>query len=713
MNNDALSIMSDEEAYHNDGIDALVLAARQFHLRVEAGHLRHQSGVHDGVLQPWQLCRCAIQAGLRARHTDVPLQRLAFQSAPALVRLKGYGWLVLVSVSQEKVILAEGHSGLTTEYSLIQLEDIWLNDMILLAEPRKITKRRAFGFGWFFPSLRRHQVLFSHVIIASLVLQGIALVSPVLFEKVTDKVLISRSLSSLDVLGIAMLGLAVFEPLWGYVRAVLFSGLAGKVNAELSGRLFRHLFALPVRYFQQRQTGEIIARVREMQHIRQFLTGSSLSMVLDLLFVGVFIAVMFFYSALLTGIVLASLVLYFLFWLCVGPALRQSILHQYEMATDNTAFLTESVNGIETIKTSASGEIFTRRQEKMLAGYIRQSLKVRIQGILAGQGITLIQKLTSALVLWWGVSLVMEGNLTPGELIAFNMFSGHVTQPILRLAQAWQDFQHTLISLRRIGDILDSEEESGQGGLASVPQLQGGIRFHHVHFRYTEETPEVIRGLNLDIRPGEFIGITGASGSGKSTLTRLLQRFYVPQHGQILVDGMDLAIADPVSLRRHMSVVLQDSVLFSGSVADNIRQCSPRATDDELFRAARLAGAHEFILGLPDGYQTQVGEKGGLLSGGQRQRIALARALITSPRILILDEATSALDYESEAEIMRNMKEICRGRTVISIAHRLSTIKDADRILVMDKGHIAEEGTHADLVELNGLYSNLWGGQSL
>lgn len=708
MANDELLLVAEDTRVCSDGIEALVRAAESFHLHVETAQLRHQFGKHNRELTEWELCRCAQSIKLRARAIRSDLKSLEGLPLPALVKLDVYGWHILKKATARHIVLINAFSGEEQSLSRESFSACWLGNVILLAEKHDSTRPQVFGMAWFMPSIFRHKSQLRAVIIASLLLQVIALVTPILFEKITDKVLVSRMLSSLDVLAVAMLALAGFEPLWGAVRSWLFSGVAGKVNAELSGRLFQHLMALPISYFQKRQTGDILARVREMQHIRQFLTGSALTLVLDLVFVVVFLAVMCLYSFALTGIVLGSLILYFLFWLCLGPLLRQRVLRQYELATENTAFLTEAVNGVETIKTTATEKLFLRRWENRLTAYIRQAFCVRILGIIAGQGISLIQKLTNVLLLWWGVTLVMDGTLTAGELIAFNMFSGHVTQPILRLAQVWQDFQHTLISLHRIGEILDTSTENNSGGLASMPQVQGSVRFQHVHFRYSDKTPEVLRNLNLDIKPGEFIGITGASGSGKSTLTRLLQRFYIPQHGQVLVDGMDLAIADPVSLRRNMSVVLQDSLLFSGSIKDNIRQCHPHASDDEVEHVANLAGAHDFIITLPEGYQTQVGEKGGQLSGGQRQRIALARALLTNPRILILDEATSALDYESEAAVMSNMTEICRERTVISIAHRLNTLRQASRILVLDRGEIVEEGNHDELIEQNNVYAKLW-----
>lgn len=686
---------------------ALVRAVRKFDLSVDPEHLTHQLGRGEGSVDDQDLCRCARWLGLRARRITTGMDRLQALPLPALLNTE-LGWLVLEAVEDGLVELYHPIIGRCRSYPVDVFARHWQGEAVLLAEAIYVPKKQKFGFGWFVPSVRKHLRQFRNVLLISLMMQAIALVTPMLFENVIDRVLVSRSLSSLQVLGIAMLALALFEPLYGFMRSWLFANLASKVNSELSSRLYQHLVALPLGYFQQRQTGQIIARVREMNQIRQFLTGSALTMVLDMAFIGMFLAVMFAYAPKLTWIVLGSLAVYFVFWLAVGPVLRARVLREYELGADNTAFLTESVTGIETIKTTATESGFLHQWELRLASFVRASFRAKVVGILAGQGIGLIQKLTSALVLWWGVTLVMDGALSPGELVAFNMLSGHVTQPILRLAQIWQDFQHTLISLRRVGDILDEETEEGSGGLASVPKLRGGVEFRGVRFRYHEDGQEVLRNLNVEIKPGEFVGITGPSGSGKSTLTRLLQRLYVPQHGQVLVDGIDLAIADPVALRRNMSVVLQESLLFSGSIAENIRLCRPQASDAEVIEAARLAGADEFIRDMPQGYDTQVGEKGGRLSGGQRQRIALARALLTNPGILLLDEATSALDYESEAAVMENMAAISKGRTVISIAHRLNTLRQADRILVIDRGQVVEQGTHDQLLEEGGTYARLW-----
>lgn len=689
------------------GLEALAWAARRFDLTLTAAQLSHRLGRVEGMADSLDLRRCAGWVGLRARAVRSTVQRLEHLPLPALLDT-ARGWAVLDRVESGQVTLFWPQKGRCQVLPREDLAELWQGEVLLLAEQHSGLKAPGFGIAWFWPSILKHARQFRSVLLVSLMLQLVALVTPLLFENIIDRVLVSRGLSSLQVLGIALLALALFEPLFGLLRSWLFSNLASKINAELCARLYQHLVQLPLSYFQRRQSGEIIARVGEMQQIRQFLTGSALTLVLDLAFCSLFIAVMYSYAPLLTWVVVGSLALYFLFWLCVGPLLRSRALREYELGAANTAFLTEAVTGIETIKTGATEGGFQQQWQRQLAAYVRAAFQTRIVGIWAGQGIGLIQKLTAALLLWWGVMLVMDGQLTPGELVAFNMLAGHVVEPILRLAQVWQDFQHTLISLRRLGDILDTECESGSGGLASVPALQGAVSFQGVRFRYDEDGQEILRNLNLEVQPGEFIGITGPSGSGKSTLTRLLQRLYVAQHGRVLVDGIDLAIADPVALRRNMSVVLQESVLFAGSIAENIRLCRPQASDADVHEAATLAGAATFIEALSQGYDTQIGERGGQLSGGQRQRIALARALLSNPGILLLDEATSALDYESEAAVMANLQQIAQGRTVISVAHRLNTLRHAQRILVIDQGQVIEQGSHEQLLALDGLYARQW-----
>ncbi|WP_219637323.1 type I secretion system permease/ATPase [Pseudomonas chlororaphis] len=689
------------------GLLCLAQAAEHFDIAVLPRRLAHRLGREQGAATTQELCRLALWIGLRARVVDFSGEHLQDIPTPALVPGPA-GFTVLSKIDAETATIWSPQESVTRQIPLTVFVQLCSGPLLLLGEELESRKRVPFGFRWFLPSILRHTQQFYWVMAISLNLQLIALVSPLFFQSVTDKVLVSRAGDSLQVLAVGLLGLAVVEPIFAFVRSWLFGNLASKVNAELEGRVFGHLMALSLTYFRTRQVGEVIARVREIDHVRQFLTGSALTLVLDLIFVAIFLVVMLWYSVVLTSILVISLIACFAVWMVIGPQLRAQALTTYEQNAQANAFLIETMSGIETLKTCATEERFSAHWQQRLTTYLRSQFRMKRLGITAGQIIAFIQKAMSAIMLWFGVHAVMKGQMTVGELVAFNMWSGHVVEPVLRLAQIWQDFQHTQVALRRVGDILDEPGEAIGEGVGALHAIDGALVFEQVRFRYSDTSPEVLKGLNLDIPPGSFIGVTGPSGSGKSTLARLLQRLYSPQQGQILVDGGDIAIADPIELRRQMSIVPQESMLFAGTVADNIRLCKPDATNDEVQAAAKLAGAHGFVVELPEGYATDVGERGGFLSGGQRQRIALARALITDPRILILDEATSALDYESEAAIMARLPEIIQGRTVVSIAHRLNTLRPADRILVMEDGTITESGSHEHLLKLNGRYAKLW-----
>lgn len=415
----------------------------------------------------------------------------------------------------------------------------------------------------------------------------------------------------------------------------------------------------------------------------------------------------------LTLIVLASVPVYALITLAVVPVLRVRLNEKFARGAENQAMLVETLSGVQTVKASALEPQMARRWDQQLAAYVSASFRAGTTAMLGHEAIALTGKLVGAATLWYGAHLVMEQALTVGMFVAFNMFASRVAQPIMRLAQMWADFQQVGISMQRLADILDTPTEAPPSAAAQLPALRGGIRFEQLRFRCRPDAPPVLDGLDLQVRPGEVLGIVGRSGSGKSTLAKLVQRLYVPEHGRVQVDGVDIGLIDAAQLRRQVGVVLQDNLLFNRSVRENIAIADPAAPLGAVMQAARLAGAHEFISELPQGYDTPLGEHGTGLSGAQRQRIAIARALFTQPRILILDEATSALDYESEAALQRNMAAICRGRTVIIIAHRLSTVRQAQRIVVLEHGRVAEVGAHDALVKRpGGLYARLWQLQS-
>ncbi|MDP3612602.1 MAG: ATP-binding cassette domain-containing protein, partial [Rubrivivax sp.] len=407
-------------------------------------------------------------------------------------------------------------------------------------------------------------------------------------------------------------------------------------------------------------------------------------------------------------IVLLSLPLYVLLSVLVVPVLRARLEEKFARGAENQAMLVESITGAQTLKASALEPVFARKWDQQLAGYVAASFRTQNLATAAHEVVGLVGKLVSAAVLWFGAHAVMAGELTVGMFVAFTMFSNRVAMPIMRIAQMWPDFQQTGISVRRLGDILNTRTEVPPQAVAQLPPLKGRITLENVTFRYRPEAPPVLHGVSLDIRAGEVIGIVGRSGSGKSTLTKLVQRLYSPEQGRVLVDGIDIGLIDAAQLRRQVGVVLQENLLFNRSVRENIALADPAAPLEAVMHAAALAGAAEFISELTQGYDTVVGEQGTGLSGGQRQRIAIARALFTNPRILILDEATSALDYESEAILHKNMAAICKGRTVIIIAHRLTAVRNAHRIIAMERGRIAEAGSHEALLQQGGLYAHLW-----
>lgn len=692
----------------DSGLLCTVLVARFYQLAADADQLKHQFA-SEKAFDCATIVRASRQLGLRARlfsSSPKDLQRLP---VPAIFQRLDGSFVILLKVAEDKVLLHDPLLQRQTAASLAEFLDSISGSYVLLTRRSFLgAAGHAFDISWFVPALIKYRRLFADVLIASFFVQLFALVTPLFFQVVIDKVLAHHAISTLNVLAIGLLIISVFDVLLNGMRNYVFAHTTNRVDVTLGARLFNHLLRLPIAYFQVRRVGDTVARVRELETIRNFITGSALTLVIDLFFMVVFFAVMFYYSATLTWIVLGSLPCYLLLSLLVTPILRRRLDEKFRRGAENQAFLVESVTGMETLKAMAVEPQMQRRWEEQLAGYVNVSFETQNLGNISNQCATLISKVVMVLLLWVGARLVIDGDLSVGQLIAFNMISGRVSAPILRLVQLWQDFQQAGVSIERLGDVLNAPPEPGHNpNRTALPKLQGRVTFERVTFHYGPDRPLVLDGVNLDIKPGEVVGIVGRSGSGKSTLTKLAQRLFVPEGGRVLMDGVDLAQVDPAWLRRQVGVVLQESVLFNRSVRDNIALADPAAPMDAVVQAAKMAGAHEFILELPEGYDTSVGEQGTALSGGQKQRIAIARALLTNPRILIFDEATSALDYESERKVQDNMRTICQGRTVFIIAHRLSTVRDAHRIIVMDKGQVVEEGSHDQLLQKGGHYASL------
>ncbi len=569
------------------------------------------------------------------------------------------------------------------------------------------SERKTFGLGWFLPVMKRFARVLAEVLLVSVFIQLIALVAPLFTQVVIDKVLVHRGLTTLQVLVVGLLAINLADVTLNWLRTYVFAHTTSRMDAILGSQLFRHLLGLPIAYFESRATGQTVARLRELENIRQFITGSALTLVIDTVFGLAFLAVMAWYSLTLTWVVVASIPCYALISLLITPALKARVQEKFQCGAANQSLLVESLAGMQTLKAMAVEPQVRDRYEEQLAGYINAALRVVTLGAAGSQLVGLTGKVTSAALLWFGAQAVIAGQMTIGEFVAFNMLAQQISGPVLRLAQLWQDFQQFRLSVARLGDILNTPVENEAGPKGNPPPLRGHLRFERIGFRYKPGGQEILRDLTLEVGAGEVVGLVGRSGSGKSTLTKLLQRLHLPERGRVLVDGIDVGLIDPAWLRRQIGVVLQENVLFNRSIRENIALANPSAPLEQVIEAARLAGAHEFIIDLPQGYETVLEERGANLSGGQRQRIAIARALLGNPRILIFDEATSALDYESERIIQANMRAICQGRTVLIVAHRLSTVRHANRILVMDKGQLAEAGSHEALMSQGGIYAGL------
>ncbi len=661
--------------------------------------------------------------GLEVQHHHTSVKKFLHGSWPALVRGADGQWVLVGNTSEEGVVLqASGDARpqlMPWNHFTAQMAPSdkleWVTARVVPTATNPFSGAGGaldfgrFGIGWFLRSISQYRQMMSEVLLASFFVQIFALLTPLIFQVVIDKVLTHRSMSTLDVMVAALLAVGLFEVLLSAMRHYLFTHTTSRVDVELGAKLFRHLLHLPLSYFEARRSGETVARVRELENARNFMTGTAITSWLDLLFAVVFLAVMFYYSTLLALIVVAALPVFFAASWLITPLMRRKMEDKFALGAENQTFLVETVSSMETIKSHAVEGVWQRDWERRLCDYVTAAFESGHLGSATNQLINLAGKVLTVLLLYFGARLVIDGQLTVGGLIAFNMLAGRINAPILKLASVWQEFTQMKVSIKRLADIMDATPEPAfRADRSMPPALQGQLKFEEVSFRYAPNTPEVIADLNLNVCPGDIVGITGISGAGKTTLMRLIQRLYIPERGRILLDGMDLSTVDTSWLRRQIGVVGQDTALFNRSVRDNIALGHPALSMEAVINSARLAGAHDFILQLPEGYDTVVGERGSKLSGGQRARIAIARALVTNPQILLFDEATAALDYESERLIHDNMARICAGRTVFVVAHRLSTLRLATRILVLDHGRVIETGNHPDLMRIKGRYAALY-----
>ncbi|EMD1716101.1 type I secretion system permease/ATPase [Providencia stuartii] len=568
------------------------------------------------------------------------------------------------------------------------------------------TKQSQFDITWFKTEFLKYKYIIASVLLFSFILQILALVTPIIIQVIMDKVLVHNSMMTLDLLIFGLIIAAILEVTLKGLREYVYNHTVNRIDMTLGLKLVNHLLHLPLSFFKTRQIGAIVTRVKELETIREFLTGSFFTLCVDVLFLFVFLYVMSLLSSTLMLVFLCSIPFYLLVAWWLTPKIEAAAHKQFANIAINTSFLTESINGIETAKSLSIEPNFTRRWDQQTSDMSHTTFAAGQINSRSEHIVMVIEKLTSAVILWIGASEVLALQLTIGQFIAFHMMVNHASQPLVKLVKLWGDYIRTKVAIEKLAQIINLPTE--QTKQADNNTLKGHIHLRNISFRYQPDMPYILDNFNLSIQAGETLGIVGTSGSGKSTLARLLLRLYTPEKGTILLDGTPLSSMNIHSLRRQIGIVLQENFLFNQTVFDNIAQTYPNASMDEVIHAAKMAGAHDFILKLPMGYDTILSEGGASLSGGQRQRIAIARTLLADPKIIIFDEATSALDDESQAIIQKNMQLIAQGRTVITIAHRLSTIRHHQRIIVMQQGKIVEQGSHQQLLEQGQFYQHLW-----
>lgn len=663
-----------------------------------------------------QLCAYVGELiGLRSQLVDIPATAITRIPTPALIQYQD-SYAVIYAVDENTVVLAVPSKGIINCKPSKLLEEIATDETklqpqmrVLLIGATQETPQQRFGLSWFLPYLSRHRRVLIEVFIASFFVQLAALANPLVIQLIIDKVIVQNSIDTLNVLGVLLLAVGVFEAVLTTLRTYLFVDTTNRIDMSLGSQIIDHLLRLPLRYFERRPVGELATRINELENIRQFLTGTALTVVLDAVFSVVYIIVMLFYSWQLTLVGLGTIPLFVVITLIAAPTVSRQLRTKAERNAATQSYLVEVMSGIQTVK-AQNIELRSRFSwQERYARFVSAGFKTVITSTLANSTSQFLNKISSLLVLWVGAYLVLKGELTLGELIAFRIISSYVTSPILRLAQLWQNFQETGLSLERLSDIVDTpqEAETDKDNIP-LPGIMGAVKYENVSFRFAPSGPLQLNNVSLDFPSGTFVGIVGQSGSGKSTMMKLLLRLYNAESGRILIDGYDISKVELYSVRRQIGVVPQDPLLFDGTVEENIALTNPDATTEEIIEAARIAVAHEFIMNLPNGYNTRVGEKGSNLSGGQRQRIAIARSILQKPKLLVLDEATSALDYPTERQICLNLARAFQGKTVFFITHRLNTVSNADTIVVMDGGRVIEQGNHQELMTAKGHYFYLY-----
>ena len=689
------------------GAASLVMVARYWGKNISVNLLRNIANVDRNGASLRGLTAAAESIGLTTRPVKVSLDRLAKQQLPAIAHWQGKHYIVVYAITAKEVIVGDPAIG-QLSLSHAEFNEDWTNYALLLQPTAffKNTKETFTPFWQFFELAKPHSVVLLEVFLASVLIQVFGLITPLFTQLLLDRVVVQGSTLTLNTVGVGMLIFGLFRVATRGLRQYLLDHTAHKVDIALIVGFIRHTFNLPLNFFESRYVGDIIARVQENRKIERFITGEALSILLDLLTVFVYVGLMFWYSWKMALFTLVIVPPFAILALVATPFLRRISREIFNAMAEESSYLIQSLTGVRTIKSMAVEQTVRWKWEE----YLHESVKKSFSGQIISNRLQIfsgaIETIVTTGLLWFGAWLVIKNELTIGQLVAFNMLLGSVINPFKRLTVLWNELQEVIIAVERINDVIETKpEEEFNNVRQALPRLQGDIEFDNVTFRYHPESDlNVLENLSFTVKPGQTVALVGRSGSGKTTISKLVLGLYPPTDGKVLIDGQDITSLSLASLRQHIGVVDQDTFLFSGTIRENIALGRSESNLEEIIEAAKIAGADEFITRLPMGYETQIGEGGGMLSGGQKQRLAIARALLGNPPLLILDEATSSLDAESERIIQSNLERILTNRTTIVIAHRLSTVRNADLILVLDRGIVVESGTHNALMAKQGHY---------
>jgi subfamily B ATP-binding cassette protein HlyB/CyaB len=702
-----------EQAEEMDcGAACLAMICKHHNISITLGTLREMINVTTEGATMDSLARAGESLGFSSKGVRCTYSSLLTFECPFIAHWQGYHFIVIYGVSKNHVWIADPGEGFK-KLSVEEFEKGWTGNCLLLTKTAELFEGGEVKSSWkrFFDFVKPVKSLIRDLLIASLVIQILGLATPVIIQNILDRVVVQQNVSLLNMMIIGLAVAKIFSLFTQYLSSYFYAFLTRKMDYAMLSQFYQHVMSLPVDFFVKRKTGDIVARFRENIVIREFMTESSIGTGINTVMVLIYLVVLFQYNAQLTWLLLGLLAPLMTTMILTSKKYKEYSRKAFHAQADADSLLLETLNGAESVKAMSVERSMRQRWEKKYLKALEVKFKSALFNISVSSFCQLFQVLVTVMVLYVGAKLTLNHDLTIGQMMAYFAIVGSIMTPLFGLVGIWDEFHETVVAMERLGDVLDLAPEQDKKTLSSrvvLPEIEGDIVCKDLYFKYSDNDPKyILSNINLTIPDGATVAIVGNSGSGKTTLAKLLVGLYKPTEGTVLVDGHDLQSVNLEYYRKNIGYVMQNNLLFSGTVSENIAMGEIEFDQQRIVEAAKLADAHGFISALPQGYLQKIGERGAGLSGGQIQRICIARALYSNPKLLVLDEATSSLDGVSESQILNNLKKILENRTAVIIAHRLSTIQQADKILVLYDGHITEEGTHEELLQKKSMYYQL------